>query len=132
MFTHDPVLIREVESAFISLSKREVVVDATLGLAGHTKMFLSHMSEGAQFFAFDRDDANISLAKQNLEADSKKYKNAHLFAESFENIDAHTEIQKIDAILYDLGVSSAHYDDASRGFSIREDGPLDMRFDRTH
>lgn len=95
-------------------------------------MLLEHLSENGKVIGLDRDSDNIALALKNLQ----KFSDGRHIAEycSFADLDAillKNHFEDIDFILYDLGVSSAHYDDAARGFSLRFDGPLDMRFDRT-
>lgn len=130
---HTPVLHEEIKKFFLSKSfQKPVVVDATLGLGGHAEMLLSHMDWGI-FFGFDRDRDNLDRARNFLE---KKGTHVEKFfvTKSFSSLSEvlhHHAIYHIDAILYDLWVSSLHYDDPSRGFSLRADGPLDMRFDRT-
>lgn len=79
----------------------------------------------------DRDSDNLAIARSKIPYSSCDF---HLVHSSFSDIDTILDekwIETIDFILYDLGVSSAHYDDGERGFSIRYDAPLDMRFDRT-
>lgn len=96
-------------------------------------MFCSYMSDKDIFVGIDRDSDNLALARTYLDA-SSPFVTKHLVHSSFSNIDNildDLDIQDISFILYDLGVSSAHYDDGKRGFSIRYDAPLDMRFDRT-
>lgn len=91
------------------------------------------MSDKDIFVGIDRDSDNLALARTYLDA-SSPFVTKHLVHSSFSNIDNildDLDIQDISFILYDLGVSSAHYDDGKRGFSIRYDAPLDMRFDRT-
>lgn len=93
-------------------------------------MLLENIEENGKVIGIDRDADNIVLASENL----KNFDNHISENFSFRELDAILERNKIpylDFILYDLGVSSAHYDDAERGFSLRFDGPLDMRFDRT-
>lgn len=85
------------------------------------------------FIGIDRDHDNLELARPRLESISSGV-TKHLVHSSFADIDiilSDLWLDSIDFILYDLGVSSAHYDDGDRGFSIRFDAPLDMRFDRT-
>ncbi|MBP9812265.1 16S rRNA (cytosine(1402)-N(4))-methyltransferase RsmH [Candidatus Gracilibacteria bacterium] len=131
---HIPVLSTTVESIFRSKNFQSPrVVDATLGLGGHAEMFCENM-KGGTFIGFDRDTENFLRATAHLEGISegvKKFFIPKSFVDLQSELDA-LGIPTIDAILYDLGVSSVHYDDPLRGFSIREDGPLDMRFDRTH
>ena len=91
------------------------------------------MSSGDVFVGIDRDQDNLALARENLDTVAPTV-TKHLVHSSFADIDTILEnlnLPEISFILYDLGVSSAHYDDGDRGFSIRYDAPLDMRFDRT-
>ncbi|GAB0174439.1 MAG: 16S rRNA (cytosine(1402)-N(4))-methyltransferase RsmH [Candidatus Altimarinota bacterium] len=129
---HTPVLLEEVKSIFLEKNYiHPVVIDATLGLGGHAEMFCTNMHDGI-FVGFDRDTENLARAQQHLESFSQIPRKIFI-PESFELLRQSLEnygIDQIQSILYDLGVSSVHYDDAVRGFSIREDGPLDMRFDR--
>lgn len=111
----------------------QVVVDATLWLGWHAVMMISHMSIGSTFIGIDRDSDNLAMAQSYL-ADSANEVQRYLVHRSFADIDQILDSQTIDHIdfvLYDLGVSSAHYDDGDRWFSVRSDAPLDMRFDRT-
>ncbi len=130
---HTPVLYDEVERIFCEAEFHSpLVVDATLGLGWHSEMLLSHMDSGV-FFWFDRDGDNLISAQDHL-VDKSPNIEKHFIHSSFTWLSE--EIvpvwKKIDFILYDLGVSSVHLDEGDRGFSLRFDGPLDMRFDRTH
>ena len=133
---HTSVLLRELVWA-ISLKRTEknIVVDATLGLAGHAGEILKHMHAWDILIGFDADERNLSLAKTHLEKIQTQ------FAPWVEIILIHSnfvdlrerlqdyEITSVSAIYYDLGVSSLHFDEAERGFSLRLEWPLDMRFD---
>jgi 16S rRNA (cytosine1402-N4)-methyltransferase len=74
---------------------------------------------------FDRDVRNLNIAKENLKKDMGR---VVFIRDSFGNLAKHG-IEPVDAILFDLGYSSAHVDDPTRGFSLRKEGPLDMRYD---
>jgi 16S rRNA (cytosine1402-N4)-methyltransferase len=130
MFLHKPVLFQEIQDLFLQLPRREVVVDATCGLGGHAAMLLSLTQTWGYFYAFDRDSTNLEQAQRTLK-DIAPWVHTSFIHESFSHIDSRFEENSVDFFLYDLGVSSAHYDDPLRGFSLRFDGPLDMRFDRT-
>ncbi len=134
MLQHDPVLINEVEEVFVSQKHKRYVVDATLGLGWHAQMLISHMGNDAHFIGIDRDKDNLILAEGNLKEMRADWPTVSLIHSSFASLGKILEehqAPEIDFILYDLGVSSAHYDDGERGFSVRYDAPLDMRFDRT-
>lgn len=126
---HIPVLFQEVKNIFLNSHPRKYVIDATQWLGWHTQMLLENIDSDGICVGIDRDIANIALANEKL----KNFKNHISVNSSFSDLDnilSQNKIPKIDFILYDLGVSSAHYDDGDRGFSIRFDWPLDMRFNR--
>lgn len=123
---HIPVLLEEVIH-FLRPKESHVYIDATLGLGGHTKAMLSE-NPSLQVIAFDQDPFAMEKAKEIL----SPWKNQiTFFLENFEHLPKRIEEEKIqpDAILLDIGVSSLHLDDETRGFSFRNDGPLDMRMD---
>jgi len=121
---HIPVLLEEVLEG-LSLSPDSVVIDGTVGLGGHAEHVLEATAPNGRLFAFDRDDRNLAMAKERLERFNSRVDFIH---DSFANIESH-ELPAVDAALFDLGYSSVHVDDASRGFSFQNDGPLDMRYD---
>ena len=105
-----------------------VFVDATVGLGGHSQEILMRMSAEDRLIILDRDPENLARSLALLQDPRVSG-----YAESFGELASVLEqagVSSIQGILYDLGVSSVHYDDATRGFSIRDDGPLDMRFNR--
>ena len=96
-------------------------------------MFRESLGSRDIFVGFDRDGENLDRAREYLEQ-SQGESQCHYIHSSFAALKeklSEKGIQSIDFILYDLGVSSVHYDRADRGFSFRFDGPLDMRFDRS-
>lgn len=121
---HVPVLLAEVLEG-LNLSPGAHIIDATLGLGGHTKAMLDITAPNGTVVGIERDARNLEDAKQVLNAygDRVRY-----IQDSFGNLARH-ELEPVDAILFDLGISSAHVDDISRGFSFRGEAPLDMRFD---
>jgi 16S rRNA (cytosine1402-N4)-methyltransferase len=133
MFTHKSVLIEEVKSVLLTVTSPQLIIDATLGLGWHTAMMLSHLTGDARLLGFDRDQENLHDATENIAAAwiSERFVPIHAsFADIGQVLDDGW-YSGVDFVLYDLGVSSPHYDDWVRGFSVRYDGPLDMRFDRT-
>ncbi len=125
---HYSVMKKEV-IANLNLKENGIYVDATLGYAGHSSLILKNLKEG-YLFAFDQDENAIFYSQKELLSISSNFK---IFHTNFVNMKEYLEkegIQKVDGILFDLGVSSPQIDDGNRGFSFMQDGPLDMRMDR--
>lgn len=124
--THAPVLCAEVVR-YLAPQSGGIYVDGTFGRGGYARAILAH--DPARLYAFDRD-ADAIAAGQEL---AQRHSNLVLIHERFsamaETLAAH-DIQAVDGVTLDLGVSSPQLDDAGRGFSFRADGPLDMRMDR--
>ncbi|MBT4857438.1 16S rRNA (cytosine(1402)-N(4))-methyltransferase RsmH [Candidatus Uhrbacteria bacterium] len=124
MAEHIPVLAGEVIEG-LNIKPGMRVLDATVGLGGHARLLLAANAPDGELIAFDRDVRNLDLAQRNLKSDAKRIKFIH---DSYANLGEY-ELDSIDAAVYDLGYSSVHVDDATRGFSFQKDGPLDMRYD---
>jgi 16S rRNA (cytosine1402-N4)-methyltransferase len=128
MFDHKTVLLKETVEG-LNIKPNGIYVDCTLGGAGHSELILSQLSEQGRLFAFDQDQTAINHAKEKL----AKYEDRVIFIKSnFLNIKEELKergIEKVDGILYDLGVSSPQLDTPERGFSYHHDAPLDMRMD---
>ena len=101
-------------------------VDGTFGRGGHTRLVLSQLKEG-RLLGFDKDPVAIGFGRQLEDEDSRFRIVQDSFANMAEHIPEIFGAQKIDGIMMDLGVSSPQLDDAGRGFSFMNDGPLDMR-----
>lgn len=126
MYEHKSVLLNEAIQA-LNIKEDGIYVDATLGGAGHTKVILSHLKNG-KVIGFDQDIYAINRAKEIND------KNLILVNSNFVNIKEELDklnINKIDGILYDLGVSSFQFDIPERGFSYNYDAILDMRMDQS-
>ena len=127
---HIPVLKREV-IAGLAIQANGVYVDATIGRCGHAQAIVQQLGEGGKLIGFDRDSHAIELAEKTFASDTR----VQLFHSEFSRIskilNEFAEIEKVDGILMDLGVSSPQLDQAERGFSFMRDGELDMRMDRT-
>ena len=121
---HIPVLVNEVINA-LSLAEDEIYVDATFGLGGYTKAILN--KKNCKVIAIDRDPQTKIFAN-NLK---KKFTDRLFFVNGkFSDLDKFLKklkIQKVGGVVFDLGVSSPQLDTKSRGFSFKQDGPLDMR-----
>jgi 16S rRNA (cytosine1402-N4)-methyltransferase len=124
---HLPVLLDEAVAA-LALKPEGVYVDATFGRGGHSRRILSHLGPRARLLALDRDPAAEVFARSWPDARLRFHR--AWFSELPQVLDA-DGIAAIDGLLLDLGVSSPQIDDPNRGFSLRADGPLDMRMDPT-
>ena len=121
---HVPVLLNECIEG-LAIKPNGVYVDVTFGGGGHSKVMLEYLNSEGKLIAFDQDaDAN----KNRLDAP-----NIYFVTSNFAFLKNHLKllkIDKIDGLLADLGVSSHQFDAAERGFTIREDAPLDMRMNQ--
>jgi 16S rRNA (cytosine1402-N4)-methyltransferase len=108
-----------------------IYVDCTLGGAGHSEYLLSQLSDKGRLYAFDQDETAIRNAKEKLESYGERIV---LVPNNFKYLKEELNargIEKVDGILYDLGVSSPQLDTPERGFSYNHDAPLDMRMDQS-
>ena len=123
---HIPILAQTIKELLIT-DKEGLYIDGTLGLGGHTKILLSSLGPQARIFGFDKD-ANALLMAQEKVADSR-LKTFNLSYTACAKVLQEQNIKGVNGILFDFGLSSYQLDDASRGFSFNNQGPLDMRFD---
>ena len=121
---HIPVLYHETLDA-LSIKPDGVYVDCTFGGGGHSKGILEKLGPQGRLIAFDQD----ADAQQNVPADKRVLFVPQNFRHLQRFLRLH-EIESVDGVLADLGVSSHQFDEGERGFSIRFSGPLDMRMDR--
>ena len=131
-FLHRTVLLDEaVDALDLSGARADgVYVDGTFGRGGHSRLILSRLGPQARLLAFDKDLQAIATARQIADP---RFEIVH---DSFATLTASLAERglagaSVDGILLDLGISSPQVDDAARGFSFRNDGPLDMRMDTT-
>jgi 16S rRNA (cytosine1402-N4)-methyltransferase len=125
---HISVMPHEVDEA-LALKPGAVVVDATLGLGGHSLMMAGRIGRTGRLIGIDQDDAAIAIARERLKGFDGQL---DIVKSNFCRIDevlAGLGVAAVDAVLFDLGVSSLQFDAPERGFSFRADGPLDMRMD---
>ncbi|WAU76423.1 16S rRNA (cytosine(1402)-N(4))-methyltransferase RsmH [Acinetobacter sp. TR3] len=128
--SHISVLLHETVDGVLAGRDTGVFVDATFGRGGHTKLLLSKLDQNARVYAFDKDPQALEVAAQ-LEQEDPRFKIIHA---SFADIQAELTnigLTEVDGIMADLGVSSPQLDQAERGFSFMQDGPLDMRMDNS-
>jgi 16S rRNA (cytosine1402-N4)-methyltransferase len=126
---HKPVLPREVLEA-LDPQPGHTVVDCTVGLGGHSRLFLERITPGGRLIATDFDPANIERARSMLASvGGGNFTLHHANFAALPGLLSAEGIEHVDAILADLGVASPQIDDPARGFSFRKPGPLDMRMD---
>ena len=126
---HVSVLLEEAISS-LNLKENSIVVDATLGYGGHSSNILDRINKG-YLFAFDQDSEAIRHSTDRL---SQIGTNFTIIKSNFVNMKNELQklgVEKVDGILFDLGVSSPQLDDVDRGFSYHHDAKLDMRMDRS-
>jgi 16S rRNA (cytosine1402-N4)-methyltransferase len=129
VFSHDPVMVSEITELFANVPDG-VVLDATLGGAGHTTAILD-AHPGLRVLGLDRDPAALEASRVRLAPYGDR---AMLQHRRFDDLDAamsEAGIDELSGALFDLGVSSHQFDSGERGFSYRHDAPLDMRMDTT-
>jgi 16S rRNA (cytosine1402-N4)-methyltransferase len=114
----------------IENSRTPVVVDATLGLGGHTEELLTRFPE-LIVIGIDRDPSALLQARQRLSAFGDRLITSHAVFDSITDVVTSHGYSQLSGVLFDLGVSSMQLDEADRGFSYSHDAPLDMRMDST-
>jgi 16S rRNA (cytosine1402-N4)-methyltransferase len=129
---HLPVMLEETLRC-LAPRPGETMLDGTLGLGGHAAEILSRLSPGGELIGLDRDPEALALAAKRLDGVGGSYRLLHGTFDRVGELLKELEISSdgvFDGLLLDLGVSSMQLDRAERGFSFRNDGPLDMRMDR--
>ncbi len=127
---HKPVMSKEVLE-YLELSPGMTIVDATIGCAGHSLQVLKQISPGGKLIGIDRDNESLEVARKKLSDFSSCVSLIHGNFRDLDKILLSVGAEEVDAIIFDLGLSSAQLSNPERGFSFRFDGPLDMRMDRT-
>lgn len=129
-FMHQPVLLTEVVE-HLKPEPNHFLIDGTVGLGGHAEVLLARVLPGGRLLGIDRDANNLNSARERLSGFGNS---AVLVRGSYAQVKTHAYAHGFthaNAILLDLGFSSVHVDDPSRGFSFAHEGPLDMRFDQS-
>jgi 16S rRNA (cytosine1402-N4)-methyltransferase len=111
----------------LQLKVGDTVVDATLGLGGHSLEMLQIIGSQGKLIGFDADPRNLDIATAKFQ----KFPNVRLIQANFREMGNFLSADSVDAILMDIGMSSLHFDDASRGFSFQREGNLDMRLNQS-
>ncbi len=126
IFQHQAVLLNEAVVA-LAVKPAGVYVDATFGRGGHALKVMEGLDQSGRLLAIDKDPAAVNAAQQRFGSDSRFTIQHGSFAMLGQHVESWGLTGKVSGVLLDLGVSSPQLDDASRGFSFRNDGPLDMR-----
>ncbi len=125
---HISVMLNQLVDA-LNIKDDGIYVDATLGRAGHSKLILQKLKTG-KLISFDKDMTAIKYSEKILASISNQFQIVKSDFADLKSELLELNINKIDGIIYDLGVSSPQLDNAQRGFSFHNDGPLDMRMDQ--
>jgi 16S rRNA (cytosine1402-N4)-methyltransferase len=126
---HIPVLAKEVIT-YLRLKRGMVIADCTIGAGGHAAEILEEIGDSGCLIGIDRDKDALKEARARLTNISTSFKLFHANYKDVEAVLKEANISKVDGVLFDLGPSSLQMDRAERGFSIRMNGPLDMRMDQ--
>lgn len=127
---HISVLLTETIN-YLNLKENSIVIDCTLGYGGHSSEILKRIPKG-KLYAFDQDEDAIKSSNERLGNISSNYE---IIKSNFKNLELEMKkrnIEHVDAIMYDLGVSSPQLDETERGFSFHKDATLDMRMDKSN
>src|SRR5215212_6844997 len=127
---HVPVLLDRVVALLAPALDHDgaVLVDATLGMGGHTEAVLERCAL-ARVVGIDRDPQALALAGERLAEYETRFTGVHAVYDEIPAVLDDLGLAAVDAVLFDLGVSSLQLDVLERGFAYREDAPLDMRMD---
>ena len=127
---HESIMKYEVLH-YLNIHMEGVIVDGTLGDGGHTESILKNTGPKTRVLGIDRDLSAIERARKRLQPFRDRVIFAHSSLENLQDIVAKSGVTKINGLVLDFGVSSPQLDTPERGFSIRHDGPLDMRMDNS-
>ncbi|MCX7988575.1 MAG: 16S rRNA (cytosine(1402)-N(4))-methyltransferase RsmH, partial [Thermodesulfovibrio sp.] len=125
---HIPVMVEEVIQ-LLNIKEEGIYVDATLGCGGHSIEILTRLGSMGRLIGLDRDERAIECAKDFISDERMVFKKARF--SQIKEVLYEVGIEKIDGIIFDLGVSMLQLKDLSRGFSFHSDEMLDMRMDQT-
>ena len=128
--SHEPVLVDEI-LFWLQCKPGGVYVDCTLGYAGLATRLLDRTAPNGILVGIDRDAAALAESRVRLQAVISRVHFRHGNFSNLKVLVAESGVQRVDGVIFDLGVSSPQLDRAERGFSFREDGPLDMRMDQS-
>ncbi len=125
---HKPAAAREVVR-LLDASRRTLILDGTVGMGGHAQALLEEMPPQGRLVGMDRDPQAVQAARERLAQFGERVMIVHARYDEAPDVLGRLGLARVQAILLDLGLSSAQLEDASRGLSFVREGPLDMRFD---
>ena len=129
-FSHKSVMLKETVD-LLNVRPGGIFLDGTVGGGGHASEILRRLSGTGKLIGIDQDEDAIRAASERLSEYSDRVILVHANYVDFKSVLRKLNVEKLDGILLDLGVSSHQFDEAERGFSYRTDAPLDMRMDRS-
>ena len=127
---HRPVMVEEVLD-YLNLQSGQIILDCTVGGGGHASGILDKIKPDGFLIGIDKDMEILQTAKQALSKTTGKFKLYHADYSDIDEVLRQAEVDKVNGVLLDLGVSSLQFDQADRGFSFAKEAPLDMRMDRS-
>lgn len=127
---HKPVMVEEV-LRFLSPQPGKIIVDCTAGTGGHASEILKRIEPGGLLIGIDKDEEMLKIAKERLAAVGNSFRLYHADYADLGLVLKDANIEKVDGVLLDLGVSTPQLGTPERGFSFEKEGPLDMRMDRS-
>lgn len=130
MFEHESVLQPQAVEG-LNIRPNGTYVDGTLGAGGHAEKIVEKLNDDGLLIAFDQDENALASAKTRLTNHHNKMLFIHSNFRYLQEVLREHQIEEVDGILFDLGVSSPQLDQSDRGFSYQHDAPLDMRMDQT-
>jgi 16S rRNA (cytosine1402-N4)-methyltransferase len=127
---HKPVMVDEALD-YLNLQSGQTILDCTVGGGGHAIRILDKIKPDGFLIGIDKDMEILQTTKQSLSRITGKFKLYHADYSDIDEVLRQAEVDKVNGVLLDLGVSSLQFDQADRGFSFAKEAPLDMRMDRS-
>jgi len=127
---HKPVMVDEVID-YLNLQSGQTILDCTVGSGGHAVRILDKIKPDGFLIGIDKDMEILQTTKQSLSKITGKFKLYHADYSDVDEVLRQADIDEVNGVLLDLGVSSLQFDQADRGFSFAKEAPLDMRMDRS-
>jgi 16S rRNA (cytosine1402-N4)-methyltransferase len=123
-------MVKEVLEALL-IEKSEILFDATVGMGGHSEAIVTNSRYKGRLICADRDEDALRIAGERLSRYGDRVRLVQLRFSQIGDFLSREKIKQVSGFLFDIGLSTLHLEDGSRGFSFQSDGPLDMRMDRS-